>query len=125
MQTQAAVLVLVPDLFFRAKIAATAEATGASVRVIASGQELVQECRAQPGAIVVLDLKASGIDPIGLIRSFKQAADTSGPRFVGFYSHVDKELERRAREAGCDLVLPKSIFSKRLPEILTGALPIG
>jgi len=125
MKNQDPVLVFVPDLFFQAKIVATAEATGASVRLISSAETLIEECRTRRNSLVILDLSATDVDPISVIKSFKRVDRMGTPRFIGFFSHVDKELERRAREAGCDLVLPKSIFSKRLPEILTGALSIG
>jgi len=41
---------------------------------------------------------------------------------VGFFSHVQTELQRRAEEAGFDHVLTRSAFTKRLPEILSGEL---
>lgn len=124
MKNQDPVLVFVPDLFFQSKIAATARATGASIRAVSSAPELVEECRARPGSIVFLDL-SSGEEAIAVIESVKQDRKTGTSRVVGFYSHVDKDLERRARGAGCDLVLPKSAFSKNLPGLLTGTLTIG
>ncbi len=125
MKDQAPVLVFVPDLFFQAKIVATAKATGGLIRLISSPEALIEESRSQHESVVILDLAATGTDPIGLILVIKKDCGTASPRIVGFYSHVNKELERRAREAGCDLVLSKSTFSRRLPEILTGAVSIG
>lgn len=125
MKNKEPVVVFVPDLFFQAKILATAKATGISVHLIGSAEEVAQECRRQPGSVVILDLAPASVDPIDLIKRIKKDSGTEAPSIVGFYSHVDKALERRAREAGCDFVLPRSVFSKRLPEILTGALSIG
>jgi hypothetical protein len=49
-----------------------------------------------------------------LVRSLK--ADTSSrPRLVAYGSHVDAGTLRVAREAGCDLVLPRSQFVEELP----------
>ncbi|MBV9211197.1 MAG: hypothetical protein JOZ52_11235, partial [Acidobacteria bacterium] len=39
---------------------------------------------------------------------------------VGFFSHVQTELQRRGAQAGYDRILPRSAFSKNLPQILTG-----
>lgn len=125
MKDQEPALVFVPDLFFQSKIVATANATGSSIQLIASPEALIEECRRQSESLVILDLAAPEVDMVGLIRAIKNERGNARLNFVGFYSHVDKELERRAREAGCDLVLPKSVFSKRLPEILTGFLSIG
>jgi hypothetical protein len=44
------------------------------------------------------------------------------PRVVGYGSHVEAELLRAAREAGCDPVLPRSKFVKDLDRDLTGWL---
>jgi hypothetical protein len=40
---------------------------------------------------------------------------------LGFFSHVQTELQQRAKEAGFDRVMPRSAFSKNLAEILGGA----
>ena len=39
---------------------------------------------------------------------------------VGFYSHVETALRRSALEAGIDEALPRSAFTQRLPELLSG-----
>jgi hypothetical protein len=39
---------------------------------------------------------------------------------VGFFSHVQTELRRNALDAGFDQVLPRSAFSRDLPNLLTG-----
>jgi len=124
-QDQQPALVFVPDLFFQAKILATAKATGRLIRVVPSPEALIEECRTPGAGIVILDLASPGVDPVGIIQAIKTSNRTGAPRIVGFYSHINKEIERRAREAGCDLLLTKSTFSKRLPEILAGATSIG
>ncbi|RPJ61169.1 MAG: response regulator [Acidobacteria bacterium] len=124
-QDQQPTLVFVPDLFFQAKILATAKATGRLIRVVPSPEALIEECRTPGAGVVILDLAPAGIDPIRIIQAIKTSDRTGAPRVVGFYSHINKDIERRAREAGCDLMLSKSTFSKRLPEILAGAASIG
>ena len=37
---------------------------------------------------------------------------------VGFFSHVQTELQRQAQEAGYDRVLPRSVFTRDLADIL-------
>jgi hypothetical protein len=41
-----------------------------------------------------------------------------GPRVVGFGPHVDSTVHDRARGAGYDEVLPRSIFFRRLADLL-------
>jgi hypothetical protein len=39
---------------------------------------------------------------------------------MGFFSHVETELQRAAIEAGYDQVIPRSVFSRDLAGILKG-----
>ena len=41
-----------------------------------------------------------------------------GPRIVGFGPHVDSSGHQKARDAGYDEVLPRSVFFRRLAAIL-------
>ncbi|MEM7341365.1 MAG: hypothetical protein AAF467_22100 [Actinomycetota bacterium] len=41
-----------------------------------------------------------------------------GTRVIGFGPHVDSTGHRKAVEAGYDEVLPRSVFFKRLPDLL-------
>ncbi len=44
-----------------------------------------------------------------------------GPRIVGFGPHVDSAGHERARTVGYDEVLPRSVFFRRLPDLLAEA----
>jgi len=50
-----------------------------------------------------------------LLRGLRENG-TASPRLVGYGSHVDAARLKAAREAGCDLVLPRSAFFERLPQ---------
>ncbi|HXG65442.1 MAG TPA: hypothetical protein VNO70_10055, partial [Blastocatellia bacterium] len=41
---------------------------------------------------------------------------------IGFLSHVQVDLKRQAEMAGCDYVIPRSLFSQALPQIVSGDL---
>ena len=113
------VLVVVPDLFFATRIAATAQALG--VEIIASpAAEALEACRREPPDLVILDLHGSG-DPAGLARALKADPASGGVRIAGFYSHVDQERRRAAEAAGVDEVLARSAFTARLATLLAGS----
>jgi len=105
------VVAVVPDLFFAAKLEAAARAAGADLVFVPAGAAL-ERCAAAPPARVLLDLHAPGA--IALARALKADARTAGIPLVGFYSHVEADLRRDARDAGVDEVLPRSAFVKRL-----------
>jgi len=111
------VLVLVDDLFFRTKIVETARQVGVDLACFATPQDLVDEARAKPPALIVLDLNA-GNNPL---QAAEQLARGNSTPLIAFLSHVQTDLAERARQAGCTEVMPRSQFSKELPAILARA----
>ena len=109
MTAAAPVLAWTGDLFFRAKIEATARALGIPLQVSAAAAAPAGGAFA--GCIVDLDSIGAG----GLARAVEVAA---GHPTVGFLSHVNVELAQRARAAGIGEVMPRSRFSAELPRIL-------
>lgn len=112
------VLVVVPDLFFATRIASTAKQLGVALREVDTGHAL-EVCRDATPDVAILDLHGPG-DPLALARALKADPDTRAIPLVGFYSHVDQALRENALAAGIDHVLPRSAFTVKLPEILTG-----
>jgi hypothetical protein len=93
----ARVVAHVPDLLDRSKVAAAfpgARFAGTAAELAGVEADLVLVDLARPG---VLDVLPS-------VRA----------RRVGFGSHVDDVLLDAARAAGCDEVLPRSVFFRRL-----------
>ena len=116
--TRRRVVAVVPDLFFAARIAGTAEQLGVALEMPApaAAQETI---RRSPPDLVILDLHAPG-DPLGLARALRADQATRSIHVIGFYSHVDRELREAAIAAGLDQVLPRSAFTVRLPALLKG-----
>ena len=121
------ILVAVPDLYFAAKIAATAEACGAEIEMLApaaiaeAARAAASGFPARPAAtLVILDL-AAGAEALSAAHALKGDPVTRPVTIVGFYSHVDQALRDAALAAGIDHVLPRSAFVGRLPELLKNA----
>ncbi len=101
------VLYLGNDLMDRSKIAAAVEAAGLALRVAASGEP-------DPGGALraFVDLTHPGADDA--IRTLAAAGVTT----VAFGPHVDDVALVRARSLGADDALARSVFFRRLPELL-------
>lgn len=111
----AAVLALVDDIFFQAKIVETARRLGIEIRTCTTAETLLNAVAASAPRLVVVDLNARG-NPIGVIEQMQaQAPDVP---IVAFLSHVQTELAARARAAGCPTVMPRSQFTRDLATIL-------
>ncbi|MBD0370849.1 MAG: response regulator [Pyrinomonadaceae bacterium] len=112
------IIVAVDDMFFAAKIHATAEAVNVPLRFVRQAEELIQAARDETPSLIIFDLHSQRLDPFELARRLKADEELRHIRLLGFFSHVQTELERRAREAGFEQVMPRSAFSRRLAEIL-------
>jgi DNA-binding NarL/FixJ family response regulator len=68
--------------------------------------------------LVILDLANPGLVIADMMKQLKGGG--AGPYVVAYGSHVDTETLKAAREAGCDVVLPRSKFVEELPKALPG-----
>jgi CheY-like chemotaxis protein len=114
-------LVLSDDLVFMSRISATAQAAGLSVRQARTPAALVAMARESTPGGVIIDLQNPGLDLPALLAELR-AVCSPMPRVMGYGSHVEAELLKAAREAGCDPVLPRSKFVKDLDRDLAGWL---
>lgn len=114
-------LALLDNLFFVAKLKAAATQTGWELQVARTGESALAHARAQQPALIVLDLDATACRPFEFIRAVKAEATLSEIPLLGFVSHVNTGVQQQAREAGCDRVLARSVFSRDLPALLQAA----
>lgn len=99
----ARVLAVVPDLMLSSKVSALLGASGHEVSVVA-----VPPPPEEFGFdLVVCDLEATDPEAIGRLPA----------PAIGFYSHVDVETRDRGREAGLELVVPRSRMARELPDL--------
>ena len=106
------VIAVVDDMFFASKIRAVAEAVGVEISFPRTKEALMQKVRETQPRLVIVDLHNQKIDPNEL------AKELHGIRLLGFFSHVQTELQRNAIAAGFDEVIPRSLFARDLPKIL-------
>jgi len=111
------ILAVLDDLFFTVKIDEAAKRAGVPVEFVKSAKDALDQARAHP-PVIILDLNCASLDPLKLIEDLKSNTALKGIRLIGYVSHVQAELIQKAREAGCDMVLARSAFSKDLPRIL-------
>ena len=112
------VLAAVDDMFFASKIRVTAEQIGLEVRFAKSAEDALEKARAESPALIIADLHSTKCDPFNLARGIKADEGLQGTPLIGFFSHVQTTLQQRAEQSGFDRVVPRSVFSKNLPEIL-------
>jgi DNA-binding NarL/FixJ family response regulator len=110
------ILVVVDDLIFASKISETARRLEISVEAVRI-EDLAARVRQGPVRAVIIDLNHPSGAAIEAVRALKAGASWRGT-VCGFVSHVQSEIIRAAREAGCDEVLARSAFARDLPQLL-------
>lgn len=98
MSAEPKVVAHVPNVFDRVRF-------GPDVVFVESGAEAAAQ---QPTAVMV------DLDRCDDLAAFR----IDGPVVIGFGSHVDAAGHQQARDLGYDLVLPRSRFFRRLPDLL-------
>ena len=112
------ILAAVDDMFFAAKIRATADALEVSANFFRKLDGLVAAAAERSPDLIIVDLHNEKLDPIELARALKANDASKGIPLLGFFSHVQTDLQRAAVEAGYDQVMPRSVFSRDLAQIL-------
>lgn len=103
------------DLFLRSRIGELASPLGLTAQFASDITEL-KVLVSQGPKLVILDLSSDEYDPIIVAEQLK--AERPGLLLLGFYPHVRKDLETKARNARVDFVVPNSSFLKSLRNIL-------
>jgi DNA-binding NarL/FixJ family response regulator len=111
----ARVLALVPDLLFGSRVQGSLAAAGHEVELIGDAPRLRERLSAteEPRAdVLVVDLTDAQLDGASVRESLATNGLLDGVRSLAFYSHVDAAAGDRAREAGFELVVPRSRMAR-------------
>ena len=111
-------LLLSDDMIFSSRITGTAQALGLKVNAVKSAKNLVVQAKERSPTCVIVDLSHPDLRVPELIGELRDVCSPV-PRLVAYGSHVDAATLRAAREAGCNIVLPRSAFVEQL----SGSLP--
>jgi CheY-like chemotaxis protein len=109
-------LLLSDDLIFASRIRAVAAAHGVAVTTVRTPAELLARVEMDPPTCVILDANLAGLALEDLCGRLKRREPTVN--VVAYGSHVDAATLRVARDAGCDVVLPRSKFVEELEAAL-------
>lgn len=115
------VVAAVADLMFTAKISSAARQAGCEVKFLQQKDKLLSAVRQAPAdcaPLVIVDLNHLTLKTMDLILKLKTTPETAATAVLAYLSHTQVALKRSAEQAGCDLVLPRSVFSQNIHEIL-------
>ena len=113
------IIAVVDDMFFKSKIRAVAEAVGTEISFPRNKDALIQKAREAKPQLIIVDLHNEKIDSATLATELKADDELRAIPLLGFFSHVQTELQRSAVAAGFDQVIPRSVFARDLSKILS------
>lgn len=110
------VLAVMTDLIFGIKIVEAGKKHGLKVVMVQDAERARLRLAEQPAG-VILDLACASLRPLDFIAQAKSDPSTRAIPLVAFVPHVLTDLRAQASAAGCDLVVPRSVFAETLLEI--------
>jgi hypothetical protein len=105
------------DLIFTTKIKGTAADLGYAMLVASTqlqAESIIASCRPP---VILVDLTGGQMAGSGALRAY-QALAGADAWLIAFGPHVDVEALAAAKAVGFHVVLPRSIFTAKLPEFL-------
>jgi hypothetical protein len=103
----ARIAALVEDLMLASRVRTSLEA---------AGHEVEQDAEV-PDELDGIDLVVADLDAVA-----PESLRELGVPVIGFYSHVDVEMKKRAEDAGLAMAVPRSRMARELPELVERAL---
>ncbi len=108
------ILAVVDDLILYSKIKAVAEQLGLSVERTTPGELAGPKTNRRWPLAIIVDLTHYGARGLTVT-----ARGEAGPFLIGIAGHLETELIRKARDAGWNEILVRSMLAVRLPQILS------
>ncbi|MGH7801291.1 MAG: response regulator [Thermodesulfobacteriota bacterium] len=118
------IIAVLDDLFFTSKIKEAAKSLNSDLEFTKNTDGLIQKLKSEKPSLIIFDLNSKACNPLETIKELKSSSYLKDIPVLGYLSHVQTDLKDEADKAGCDLVLPRSKFSKDLKEILTKYLTL-
>ena len=103
-------VLLSDDLIFTSRIVGTARDLGLEVKPARTIEQLEKLTGEKAVSCLILDLQHPELKIADVVASFKK----KGGNVVAYGSHVAADVLHAAREAGCDVVWPRSKFVEEL-----------
>ena len=120
----ALVLVLSADLMFSSRLQAQLQAAGHELEIVGDTERLGVRLAAGERApeALLADLTDESLGAAVAVEELREQGALAGARTLAYYSHVDVASRDRAREAGFDLVVPRSRIAREAPQLLEGLI---
>jgi DNA-binding NarL/FixJ family response regulator len=111
------ILAAVSDVFFAAKLQAMAKRAERPLVTVRS-VEAIEEKRAEPFGVFVVDLESKAFEPVDAIQKIRALWPDAD--IWAFAAHEHKEKLMMALRHGAATAVPRGVFESRFPRFLEG-----
>jgi DNA-binding response OmpR family regulator len=111
------ILLLASDLMAASKFAEAAKRVSRDADFALSVETFLERAATTPPTGVILDLGVTDLDLPWLVAQLRGGPNP--PAIIAFAPHVQAARLDAARDAGCDQILTRGDFHRRMDEILT------
>jgi CheY-like chemotaxis protein len=116
------ILLFCDDLFFAARIESVLKHLGFAPQTVMTVDAALHSVETLRPVLAIVRYDAVKPEPFDLTRTLKSLPEPIP--VLGFMPHVQiPETRSRAKEAGCNLLVPNSSIVQKLPQILARLLP--
>lgn len=105
------------DLMFSSKVNAAGQ--GKPVLWMPRGTRVSEYVAQHKPDVLLIDLGNPKLDAVAEIAALKANPETRATVIIGYLGHELVELMQAARAAGCDQVMAKGEFARKLPDLLS------
>jgi len=114
----ATALLAVHDLFFTAKLEALLRQAGHTPKKGGGGDALLAAAAETPPDLLIVDLNATHLDPLDLVRRWKGEPATAELPVLCYTNHANVDGMRQAMELGAEKVVARSEIAAHLPGLV-------
>jgi DNA-binding NarL/FixJ family response regulator len=106
---------LIPDLLFGSNVIGALKASGHDPVLVANASDL--QGALDDADVLIVDLTADPGERIDLVRPI--LSSNGSLKSLAFFSHVERDVGAEAKEAGFDLVVPRSRMARAGGELVS------
>ena len=112
------VVAVLDDLMFTVKINEAAKRLGFQIVFVKTETDVYEQAKQHP-SLIILDLNCTAVPMLQVAQKLKSDPAYKGISVIAYLSHVQVDLKQEAQNAGLDMVMARSAFSRKAPTVVS------
>ncbi len=117
-----AIYAILNDLFFESKIRISTKKLNADLSILRNKENFDEAIAENTPNLIILDLASKDIMIEDIVTKLKNDERLKKIPLIGYLPHVETDLMVKYLDLGCNLVLPKSKFTREMDKLIKRSL---